>query len=118
VRPGVRQLYVAPLLSSELGRVVVPHIPTAVKRALRGGVRLLRAALRRAAAGPRPRATPDAPAAAAAPAATAETAALHTCRWRLPQDKARRRLGYLAPVSFEEGCRRSVEWLKRRAEQA
>lgn len=41
-----------------------------------------------------------------------ELALLHSCRVRLPSDKAERMLGYKAPISFAEGCRRSVEWLR------
>lgn len=41
-----------------------------------------------------------------------ELALLHSCRVRLPLDKAERMLGYRPQVTFEEGCRRSVEWLR------
>jgi nucleoside-diphosphate-sugar epimerase len=43
-----------------------------------------------------------------------EIARLQRCRWRLPNDKAVRMLGYAPPVTFEAGCQRSVEWLLRR----
>jgi nucleoside-diphosphate-sugar epimerase len=45
------------------------------------------------------------------PRITQEMALLHQCRWRFPNDKARRCLGYSPIVTFEEGCRRSVRWL-------
>jgi nucleoside-diphosphate-sugar epimerase len=41
-----------------------------------------------------------------------EMALLHSCRVRLPTTKAERVLGFSPPVSFAEGCRRSVEWLR------
>jgi nucleoside-diphosphate-sugar epimerase len=45
------------------------------------------------------------------PRVTQEMALLHQCRWRFPNDKARRCLGYSPIVTFAEGCRRSVQWL-------
>jgi hypothetical protein len=48
---------------------------------------------------------------AARPFVTPEIAALQRCRWRLPNDKAVRLLGYDPPVTFAEGCRRSLDWL-------
>jgi 2-alkyl-3-oxoalkanoate reductase len=110
VKAGAKELYLAPLLSSELGRAVVPYVPTVLKSTLRRGVRLARAAARR-----QPPADADA-GARQGPRVTAEMAALHCCRWRLPHDKATRMLGYVAPVPFAEGCRRSVDWLRARAE--
>jgi nucleoside-diphosphate-sugar epimerase len=41
-----------------------------------------------------------------------ELALLHSCRVRLPTEKAERLLGFRPRVSFDEGCRRSVEWLR------
>jgi nucleoside-diphosphate-sugar epimerase len=41
-----------------------------------------------------------------------ERTLLQTCAWKLPSDKAKRMLGYSPQVSFTEGCRRSVEWLR------
>jgi nucleoside-diphosphate-sugar epimerase len=37
--------------------------------------------------------------------------ALQQCQWRLPHKRAAEELGYRAPVSFEEGMRRSLAWL-------
>jgi 2-alkyl-3-oxoalkanoate reductase len=108
-RAGAKELYLAPLLSSELGRAVVPYVPALLKDTLRRCVRLARATRGRpapgAGAGPRH-----------GPCVTAEMAALHRCRWKLPHDKAKRMLGYAPPVPFAEGCRRSVGWLLARAE--
>jgi 2-alkyl-3-oxoalkanoate reductase len=41
-----------------------------------------------------------------------EMALLNSCRVRLPTTKAERMLGFSPPISFAEGCRRSVEWLR------
>jgi 2-alkyl-3-oxoalkanoate reductase len=40
-----------------------------------------------------------------------EMALLQSCTVQLPFNKARSILGYQPPISFEEGCRRSVAWL-------
>ena len=45
-------------------------------------------------------------------AMTEELSLLQQCRWRLPMQKARSILGYEPEVRFEEGLRRSVEWLR------
>jgi len=42
---------------------------------------------------------------------SSEMNALQQCQWRLPQKRAAEQLGYRAPVSFEEGMRRSLAWL-------
>jgi nucleoside-diphosphate-sugar epimerase len=42
---------------------------------------------------------------------TLERALLHTSLYRPPCTRAQRELGYYPPITFEEGCRRSVEWL-------
>jgi hypothetical protein len=77
-----------------------------VKRTIGRAVRLVRRGASRAtpaeAAPPQPFTVPP------------EIAALHRCQWRLPHDKAARILGYVAPVSFAEGCERSIAWLKER----
>ena len=46
------------------------------------------------------------------PIVTREMAELHQCQYRLPFDKAKRLLGYEPRITFEEGCRRSIEWLR------
>jgi nucleoside-diphosphate-sugar epimerase len=40
-----------------------------------------------------------------------ELAWLQTTRWRFPQTKATRDLGYAPPVSFEEGMQRTRSWM-------
>ncbi|MGY3238655.1 nucleoside-diphosphate-sugar epimerase [Bradyrhizobium sp. USDA 4448] len=47
----------------------------------------------------------------AAYSVTLERALLHTSSYRPSSERAERELGYCPPISFEEGCRRSVEWL-------
>jgi hypothetical protein len=48
---------------------------------------------------------------AASYSVTLERALLHTSSYRPPFARAERELGYCPPVTFDEGCRRSVEWL-------
>jgi hypothetical protein len=43
---------------------------------------------------------------------SAEMADLHGCGYKLPLEKAHRILGYEPLLSFEEGCRRSIDWLR------
>jgi len=45
-------------------------------------------------------------------AAGLERTLLQTCSWKLSSQKAERMLGYSPQVSFQEGCRRCVEWLR------
>lgn len=42
---------------------------------------------------------------------SSEMNALQQCQWRLPHKRAAEELGYRAPVSFDEGMRRSLAWL-------
>ena len=37
---------------------------------------------------------------------------LYRCSWKLPDTRARQRLGYRPVVSFAEGCRRTIGWLE------
>jgi nucleoside-diphosphate-sugar epimerase len=108
-KPGIKQLYLEPLRSSELAQAMLTRVPPQLKTMMRKAVRIGRGG----------RASPvvqvAGPQQVAAPAVSAEMVALHCCRWRLPHAKAKRMLGYVAPVSFSEGCRRSVEWLQERA---
>ncbi|HEY8900384.1 MAG TPA: NAD(P)-dependent oxidoreductase [Chthoniobacterales bacterium] len=46
------------------------------------------------------------------PHITEEMALLQQNQWKLPHQKASRVLGYNPPVTFEEGMRRSLAWLK------
>ena len=41
-----------------------------------------------------------------------EMCALQQCSWKYPQEKASALLGYSPSVSYDEGMRRSMEWLK------
>jgi 2-alkyl-3-oxoalkanoate reductase len=79
-----------------------------VQRALRRLPKPLREGLRAAWRANRPSATSAIP---AAPEISLEQSLLHRCSYKLPWEKARRMLGYEPPVSFEEGCRRSIAWL-------
>jgi nucleoside-diphosphate-sugar epimerase len=42
---------------------------------------------------------------------SSEMNALQQCQWHLPHKRAAEELGYRAPVSFDEGMRRSLAWL-------
>jgi nucleoside-diphosphate-sugar epimerase len=113
-RPGIRQLYVEPMRSSELGKAVLTRVPPGAKSLLRGAVRSL---LRRRAKAIGPASAAATPSGGLverpiAPVVSPEMVALQSCRWKLPHEKAARLLGYSPPVSFAEGCRRSVEWFK------
>jgi nucleoside-diphosphate-sugar epimerase len=96
--------YIEPFRTSKAGATILRNVPSSAKTGLRRVVRLVRP--RRGAAAQTTTVT------SAGPAPTAEMIMLHRCRWRLPIDKAVRLLGYAPPVSFDEGCRRSVDWLR------
>jgi nucleoside-diphosphate-sugar epimerase len=98
------QRYVDPIRSSELTHRVSALAPRPLKNAIKRAYRLAR----RLAGSP---AGAVGPADERRPTVTREMAALHSCRWRLPHTKARRVLGYVAPISFDDGIERSVEWL-------
>jgi nucleoside-diphosphate-sugar epimerase len=108
-----KQLYVNPLRTSPMAQTILTRMPPRLKDSIKSPLRIARRLLRRGAAPAAP-----IPASAAVPqtSVTPEIAALHRCAWRLPNDKAARMLGYSAPISFAEGCRRSIEWLKSRAD--
>jgi nucleoside-diphosphate-sugar epimerase len=99
--------YVEALRGSRTGSAILARTPQRVKRAVRAAARRVRGA-------PLPPSPAPAPAERrrVGPVPTEEMITLHRCQWRLPHDKARRVLGYTAPISFEEGCRRSIEWLE------
>lgn len=46
------------------------------------------------------------------PMVSKEMSMLQQCSYKLPIEKARRLLGYDATIPFDEGCRRSIGWLK------
>jgi 2-alkyl-3-oxoalkanoate reductase len=121
VRPTFRQRYVEPLRTSDAVQNTLHLMPRGVKDAIKGTVRTIvsRGANRTrqsgSAAAPEPSASPEPSGGAPQPSdVPAEIAALERCRWRLPHDKAVRMLGYVPPVSFAEGCERSIAWLKER----
>src|SRR5262249_47686863 len=88
--------------SSAAMRAMVSSLP----RPLRSGLQVASRSLRTPPE-PSPCEKPPRP----APAATLEKALLHSCRYKLPWQKAREKLGYEPLISFSEGCRRSVGWL-------
>jgi nucleoside-diphosphate-sugar epimerase len=108
-----RQLYVDPIRASGPGRFVIRQLPVGLKRGVKGLVRIVR---RRARADqPREAAGLSHAATSFAPVIPDEIAALQRCQWRLPHDKAARMLHYVPPVSFADGCRRSIEWVHARS---
>lgn len=84
-------------------QALLPFFPAKLKRAVRAGL----SGWQEPAA-----ASPWLPPAPPAPVATMEMADLHQCCYKLPSAKAERILGYKPIVTFREGCRRSVEWLR------
>ena len=103
---GVAGAYFGAFRSSELGQALIARLPPGLKATLRTAIRAARSS--GVPAPPKPVVVSG----DAGPTPTPEMIALHRCSWRLPHDHARRVLGYRAPVSFAEGCRRSVEWLE------
>jgi len=110
--PTLRQRYLNPVLASDLVialKQMVPretkqNIKSALRHALgRGGGAATAAAQQAPSEENRAFTVPD------------EIAQLQRCQWRLPHDKAARMLGYAPPVSFGEGCRRSIAWLQERS---
>jgi nucleoside-diphosphate-sugar epimerase len=105
VKLGFKHLYIEPLRTSELGHLVIAHAPLGLKSAIKRAVRIIRRRPQQASQGDHALAAPG------EPDVSPEFAALYRCQWRLPNDKARRMLGYDPPVTFAEGCRRSIDWL-------
>jgi nucleoside-diphosphate-sugar epimerase len=84
-------------------QALLPKLPRSLKRSARAILN----------AWPEPRVpSPWAPTVGPAPVVTREMAELHQCPVKLPGEKARRLLGYEAPVSVADGVRRSVAWLR------
>jgi nucleoside-diphosphate-sugar epimerase len=104
-KPGVRRLYIEPFRTSELGQLMIANAPLGLKTAIKRAVRVIRRPP------PPPRRGDPASPSRGAPEVSSEFAAIFRCRWKLPHEKACRMLGYDPPVSFAEGCRRSVDWL-------
>ena len=108
-QPTLNQRYIEPIRTSALAQTAMRLMPRDAKDSIKSAVRRLRTAVTTS---PQPRRAPqlsDVP---------PEIAALQRCQWRLPHGKATRMLGYAPPVSFADGCRRSIEWLKHRDARA
>ncbi len=92
------------LRASRAAQRLIAQVPSAPK-----------AAVKAAWASLRPLPSKDAwslPAPAAVTVATLEMSLLFSCRTKLPHTKAAEQLGYAPPVSFAEGIRRSIGWLR------
>jgi len=110
--PGFGRLYLEPLRSAETAQAIIRHVPAWMKSGIRSAMRVVRGTRSRErvpASGVD--VAPEGAVLQGRPAISDEIIALHRCAWRLPHDKARRLLGYRAPTTFDEGCRRSVQWL-------
>lgn len=82
---------------------VMPAFPTKLKQAVKG-------ALSGWNQGPLP--SPWQLRGTSGPQVTQEIALLQSCSYKLPIAKAEKLIGYEPPISFAEGCRRSVGWLQ------
>jgi 2-alkyl-3-oxoalkanoate reductase len=109
---NIDPLRASPVLRA-LGRSIAPELKAKAKGVLRA-IRGIRAA---APAAPQVAAAHPASRGRAA-SVTPEIIALQRCRWKLPNDKAVRLLGYAPPITFDEGRRRSIEWLVARFAKA
>jgi len=89
------------LRTSRPVQALLPFIPRPAKRTVKAALKALWAKTSDWALPPEP-----------GPVVTQEMALLHSCAWQLPMEKARQRLGYEPKVSFAEGMRRSIGWLK------
>jgi nucleoside-diphosphate-sugar epimerase len=116
VEAGLRHKYIEPFRQSELGHAVVSHVPRGLKEAVKRFLRIARHnEIGRGFSGP---ATDGSKKTRPMYEVPPEIAELQRCQWHLPHDRAIDQLGYDPPVSFEEGCRRSVEWLLSRTRGA
>jgi nucleoside-diphosphate-sugar epimerase len=95
------------MIAAESRRVqtLKPHVPSVLKKAYKAAV-VSAPANRRAAP------DPWEPLVNRPPEVSQETSLLQQCVYKLPNSKAERVLGYVPPVPFVEGMRRSVAWLK------
>jgi nucleoside-diphosphate-sugar epimerase len=89
--------------SSNVTQSLLPVFPAKMKRAVKAGLGAWQETPAQS-----PWAIPEEP----KPMPTVEMAELHVCSYKLPHEKARRILDYKPIVSFAEGFRRSMEWLK------
>ena len=94
---------VGALTSLPVAQKILPFIPGKLKR-------LSKVLLANWQEAPEPNAWSLPPATSCA--TTEELSLLQQCQWRLPMQKAQTVLGYQPEVSFDEGMRRSLAWLK------
>ncbi|HYF50922.1 MAG TPA: NAD-dependent epimerase/dehydratase family protein, partial [Planctomycetota bacterium] len=89
--------------TSSLAKSVLPLIPAKSKRAVKAALAAYSA----------PEARTDWSLPAPLPLeVTREMTLLHQCRWKFPYKKAADALGYAPLFTFDEGMRRSIDWLK------
>jgi hypothetical protein len=86
-------------------QTILPVFPAPLKRSVKTALETL---LSPATAPP----SPWTRAPLAVPSPSEEMCLAQSCQVVLPIEKARKILGYKASVSFEEGCRRTIGWLK------
>jgi len=103
-RRNLRELADA-IESSRTGRAIASLVPKKIRRGIRAAIAPV------APAGGSPWAIPATPS-RPSPSTTLEMSLLYRCTWRLPDSRARQRLGYRPVVSFAEGCRRTIGWLE------
>jgi nucleoside-diphosphate-sugar epimerase len=84
-------------------QALLPLVPSSLKRAVKGAIKGVSAP---------PRPSPWALPVKQGPQVTEEFSALHQCSLQLPSVKAETILGYQPIVSFSEGMRRSLGWLR------
>ena len=101
---NLRQL-VRALEANRSARAIASLVPKRIRRAIFAAMEPL------APAGSSTWALPNAQH-APSPVATLEMSLLYRCSWKLPDTRARQRLGYRPVVSFAEGCRRTIGWLE------
>jgi 2-alkyl-3-oxoalkanoate reductase len=89
--------------SLKVTQSLLPIFPTRLKRAVKSAITAWKELPARS-----PWELPVPP----APTVTLEMADLHRCPFKLPNEKAKRVLGYEPIVSFDEGCRRTMEWMR------
>ena len=91
------------LRASQPVQTVLPHVPFKLKKAVKSAIAELK------------KQDTDADQVIAANGApellSAEMSLLQQCQYKLPNNKAKAVLKYDPPVSFKEGCRRSLGWL-------
>ncbi len=104
-RKELLQLRLQGVVESKTLRRIKPHIPSPLMAMYK--TLLVRPLAAR-------RAEPDTwkPPAAKRPNVVRDMGLLQMCEYKIPITKAERMLGYAPRVSFEEGMRRSVDWLR------